>query len=255
MPLPFELSSAMDIKGTGLPTQQPPRRRFEKGKGWTTIEIWEGPTESGIYGKAIDLQTAGYTEIDIYSPQPGIWRVEASIPGQSEGDPPDPAENEWVIIASTDMRDVRSHPLFGATITSEEINKIVDVIGKEKPMPTLGSAPAQVLGRKLYDLLSHGHTTFRHLPQILRHTQTVATFEQVVFSYAGVGNVVSSASLPSGITPAVVTAINTIPTGPVISGMVQGWLKTSAEVRQNIFSRVDILEEWLWDYHSLDLFA
>lgn len=254
MALPFE-GSPVDIKGTGLPTPQATRRRFRKGSGWTTVNIWYSPRPDVIEGLAADLAVGGYTEIDTGSPQAGVFSVEASIPGQSEGEPSDPPENEWVLMASTEMRDVASHPLFGATLTSEDINEILDAASKGEAMPTLGSSPAQVLGRKLYDLISHGRKTYLHVPPILRHTTTVATFEQVVLSYAGVGNVVSSSGLPSGIPAAIVASINTIPIGAIISGMTQGWLKTSAEVRQNIFSRVDIIEEWAWDYWPIDLYA
>lgn len=255
MPLPFFLNSgAVAIKGDWQPTQQPNEKFFEKGKGWTTVEVWLSPTEDGAMGVAQDYVNKGYTEVRVSSIQPGVWRIEASTPGQGDGDPPDDPIDEWVLDSAVDVKPVESHPLFGATISPDEKAEIKNAVAQGDEMPTI-SAGAQALGLKLYNLLAHGRETYYTEEPLLRHSQVVATFNEVNFSMVGILNVFSTAGLPSGITPAVLAAINTITFGPVIAGFTQGWLKMPTIVRQSVFTRAEIVEEWRFGYWSLDLYA
>lgn len=254
MPLPgFFGGGGVDIKGTVLPTPQASRKRFVKGTGWTTVDIWESPSEVAAEGLANDLVLAGYTDVDILQSAPGVWRVEGSVAGQGQGDPPDPPIDEWTLDSSAQMRAVTDHPTF-LQLGQDTIKEIELAAEDNEEIPTVSQA-LQTLANTLYGLIAKGKTTYYEEQPVLRHSQTVATFTEVVVSMSQINKIFTHESLPAGITPAVVAAIDSIPFGPAKPLMTQGWLKMSTIVRQNVFSRAEIIEEWQFGYWEDILYA
>jgi hypothetical protein len=259
MSLPFIAPGDPEtIKGAKQPTQQASRRRWQKGIGWTTVEIWEGPTEGGVFGKAQEMIIAGYTEIDFYQVRPGVWRAEGSTPTEGGGVPPEDPIDEWTLDTTVEVRPVTEHPYFNQ-LGSSAILLVETAVNNGESVPsatTLGTPDVGVYAKavSLYNLLAKGTKTYYAEQPVLRHTLTFASFDEVTFSMANSLRIFTHASLPSGITPAVQAGIDTIAFGQNLSGMTQGWLKMPTTVRQNIFSRADIVEEWRFGYWETILY-
>ncbi len=255
MGLPYKgPSDPEDIKGSKMPTQQASRRRWVKGIGWTTVEIWEGPTEDGVFGRAQELILAGYTEVEFFQVRHGVWRVEGSTPTEGQGVPGEDPIDEWTLDSFAELRPVQDNPYF-STLSAANILAIESAVNDGEGMPDLGSSPLNVTGLKLYNLLAKGTKTYYAEQPILRHVMTFATFDDVSFSMANTLKYHTQASLPSGIASAVQVAINSIPYGVAISGMAQGWMKMPTVVRQNIFTRAEIVEEWRFGYWETILYS
>jgi hypothetical protein len=234
----------MSVSGSGQAQKQKSQAEWVSGQGWTTIDVWEGPTEASILG--LISQLAGYTRIRYSSPDGTKWRLEASAPVQTPGGSTnEPPENVWELTGSPETKDIRLHPYFSSV--SDANRRAIETAISDKTAPTLTGGDA-TLANQLYQYLFRGQTSYYEEQVVLRHTATGATYDDIPPGLGDDLSVFTTAQLPrSEITPAVNTALNDLVSPTVPTGYVWGWLKVSTTVRQNVFSKAQLVEEWRLD--------
>lgn len=247
MPLPY-LASTSDIKGALAPTKQPSRRRYIKGKGATTVEVWHGPTEDGIVGKYADLIAAGYTNVETSGVGNGIWQVEGSIEGDGEGSPELPV-NQWQLLSSAEQVDILTHRKVVA-LNDEELKAVLEGVNNPKP----GVSPALTLANaiELYMLMMRGVKTYPRAQHILRHSLSVPNDDAISTSAAMGGDFRiwdggDLPDMPAGFSAAI-SAIGQ-PSSLDTEGVdgdsfMWGWLKQPTTIATDIYGRTQIDREW-----------
>jgi hypothetical protein len=236
-----------DIKGTALATPQPPIVEWVKGQGFTTVNVWEGPTKDSVMGELPGLQAAGYTRVRAYSPDGVKWRIEASAPIEDgAGGEPEPSD-VWELAGLGQSADIINHPTF-ANIATVELNKVLNAINNPDQYVTQGPALTDTDAIELYHLLTRKITSYTYDMPILRHTQTPA-----VSASAGIYQFVYlAADLPGTITPIVATLVDVLSASPPFGGINVGdldghnwgWLRQFPNVTEDVYGRSRLTEEW-----------
>lgn len=263
MALPFlEPGQVSEIKGSSGMTKQANVRRFVKGQGWTTIEVWEGPLEGSAVGLSGDLQLSGFTDIEVRQVQPGVWRVEASIAGQGDGAPEEPV-NTWELLSTAEQVDIKFHNKVVA-MDDEELRKVVDAVNS--PNPEVGPALTSPDAIELYMLMMRGVNSYPRAQYILRHTVKVPNDNDVSAAVEGsMGDdflILNSGQLPS-MPSGIGTAVSLIGQPPSMDiegadgdSFFYGWLKQPTNIVTDVFGGTTIVREWwlanwpLFIYHA-----
>jgi hypothetical protein len=244
------------VKGTGQATQQVTRKRFTKGVGWEEILVFEGPTQASVYGLAPGMISAGFTQIDVFSPDGIKWRIEGAVARETEGVVEEP-QNEWELAGSSESKDIRLHPYY-QVISQANLNAIDSAISEHEAPTFVADVgdPSNTRATALYNLLRRGQTNYFYAQHVLQHTLTAASYNDITWAMSDDGYIFTFAQLPySEITTAVVAALNTIPNVTAPTGYRWGWLKMPTTVRQNIFSSAQVHEEWRLDIWPTNVYS
>lgn len=242
----------MDIKGTGQAVPLPDEKEYLSGQGWSVVKVLEGPTMQSLEGWATGYIGTGFTHIRIYSPDGVKWRLEARLPKENE-DVIDPPVIDWDLDGAMDSKDIAQHIYYINNLAPSDKRAIDEAISNHQAIPSNISAdPDQNLAaNRYYNDLSLGRTAFTTTVWTLRENLTASTMADVEVSMTGTNMIWTAAQIGQlGVFSAVLASMQYLEGNAEASSnsdYVWGWLKTQVRVRQNIFSKVEVVTEWLFD--------
>lgn len=236
--------SAQLIKGTLQPIKQKSILRFVKGKGWTTVDVWESATEAAAKGLAQDLALAGYTNVEVSSPDQVKWRVEASIEGQGEGSSDEPVDT-WELLSTAEQVDILSHPT-SVGISNDVISDILDHINNpRKDVQFIGATADET---ELYRLQLRGVKSYAKPEHILRNTVSGSDTQlagRIVM--AGELQIWAKNQLPT-LPASILAAIDAMPVQYEMAGAgityEYGFLKQPPTIVVDVFGHATFTQEW-----------
>src|SRR5687767_767764 len=232
-----------DIKGTGQPVKQPSQSRWQKGTGWSTVEIWDMASDDNItaMGFAAQLIQGGYTEVCVHQTQPCVWRVEGTIAGQGEGSPEDPVDT-WELLSTAESVGTITHPKV-ALMPDNVVRSIRE--HAENPSEDVSPALQDEDQRRLYELYLRQITSYAQPQHILRNTvvgDDTRLAGRIVM--AGELQIWSGDQLPT-LPVSIAAAIDSIPVQYEHSAdFFYGWLKQPPNITVDIFGKAQYTAEW-----------